>query len=70
MIQHSELEGKIESQDVISNRIAPGEALRIEEVMNRAHEIHRGHGGLIGYDLEDWLQAEHELFERNRREYF
>ena len=42
----------------------------IAGVMNRAHEIHRAHGGLIGYDLEDWLEAEHELFEKNRPEDF
>ena len=42
----------------------------IERVMNRAHKIHRAHGGLIGYDLDDWLEAEHELFEKNRSEHF
>jgi len=42
----------------------------IEGIMNRAHEIHRAHGGLIGYDLEDWLEAEHELFGENRSEDF
>jgi Protein of unknown function (DUF2934) len=42
----------------------------IEGIVNRAHEIHRAHGGLIGYDLEDWLEAEHELFEKNRPEHF
>jgi hypothetical protein len=55
---------------VISSGNAPSEALQIEEVMNRAHEIHLARGGLIGYDLEDWLQAERELFERNRAEHF
>ena len=42
----------------------------IEGIMNRAQMIHRAHGGLIGYDLEDWLEAEHELFENNRPEHF
>jgi hypothetical protein len=42
----------------------------IEKVMNRAQMIHRAHGGLIGYDLQDWLEAEHELFENNRPERF
>ena len=41
------------------------DAIQIERILNRAHEIHRAHGGLFGYDLEDWLQAERELFERN-----
>ncbi|HWO37707.1 MAG TPA: hypothetical protein VNO32_53725 [Candidatus Acidoferrum sp.] len=45
-------------------------SLAIEGIMNRAHEIHRAHGGLIGYYLEDWLEAEHELFEKNRPEHF
>ena len=49
---------------------AASEALRIEEVMIRAHEIHRARGGLIGYDLEDWLQAERELIEKNRSDNF
>ncbi len=70
MIVHNEVIRRTESQEVIPHRNAPSEALQIEEVMNRAHEIHRGHGGLIGYDLEDWLQAEHELFERDRQEHF
>jgi hypothetical protein len=52
----------------MSNR--PPMSLAIEGIMNRAHQIHRAHGGLIGYDLEDWLEAEHELFEKNRPEYF
>jgi hypothetical protein len=70
MILHNELEGQIESPEVISNRNASGEALQIEKVMNRAHKIHRAHGGLIGYDLEDWLQAEREVVERDRPEHF
>lgn len=41
-------------------------AWRIEEVLDRAHEIHRARGGVFGYDLEDWLEAERELAERNR----
>ena len=37
------------------------DAMWIEEILNRAHEIHRAHGGLFAYDLEDWLEAEREL---------
>jgi hypothetical protein len=33
------------------------DALNITEVVRRAHEIHRQHGGLFGYDYEDWVQA-------------
>ena len=61
---------KIEWQDVNFGGDAANEALRIEEVMNRAHQIHRAHGGLIGYDLEDWLQAERELIEKNLPDHF
>jgi hypothetical protein len=70
MILHNEVAAQIELQEAISNRNAVSEALQIEEVVNRAREIHRAHGGLIGYDLEDWVQAEHELVERNRPENF
>jgi hypothetical protein len=54
-----ELEGGVDNGDTAA------EPMKIEMVMYRAHEIHRAHGGLFGYDLEDWLQAERELFERN-----
>jgi len=71
MISHDRISGQIELQNAIfSSGDAVSEALQIEEVMNRAHEIHRAHGGLFGYDLEDWLQAERELFDRNRPDYF
>lgn len=39
----------------------------IERILRRAHEIHRQHGGLFGYDFEDWAQAWSELPERNSR---
>jgi hypothetical protein len=52
--QRFELEDGIFSQDEIN------EGLHIEEILHRAHQIHRDRGGLIGYDLEDWLQAERE----------
>ena len=70
MLLHNKVAGEIELQDAIFSGDAVSEALQIEEVMNRAHEIHRAHGGLFGYDLEDWLQAERELFERNIPEHF
>lgn len=70
MLSHNRVAGQIELQNAIFSGDAIGEALQIEKVMNRAHEIHRAHGGLIGYDLEDWLQAERELFDRNRPDHF
>jgi hypothetical protein len=33
----------------------------IEEIVRRAHRIHREHGGLFGYDFEDWVQAWRDL---------
>jgi hypothetical protein len=54
----------IESQEVIFSEGAVSEALQIEKILNRAYEIHRTRGGLFGYDLEDWLQAQRELAER------
>jgi len=68
MLSHDEVAEKIESQEMIFTEHEVGEALQIEEVLNRAYEIRRAHGGLFGYDLEDWLQAERELAERNRTE--
>ena len=57
-------------QDEIFSANAVSEGLHIEDILNRAHEIHRAHGGLFGYDLEDWLQAERESVERNRPDHF
>jgi hypothetical protein len=33
------------------------DGLHIDEILRRAHQIHREHGGLFGYELEDWNQA-------------
>ncbi len=57
--------GEMELEGGVYNGNTAAEAMQIEKVLNRAHEIHRAHGGLFGYDLEDWLQAERELLERN-----
>lgn len=35
-----------------------------EEIELRAHEIYVERGGTHGQDVEDWLQAEHELLEK------
>jgi hypothetical protein len=66
MPSHDEVAEAFESQEMIFSQHEVDEALQIEEVLNRAYEIRRAHGGLFGYDLEDWLQAERELAERNR----
>ena len=36
-------------------------AFSIEEIVRRAHQIHRQHGGFFGYDFEDWVQAWRDL---------
>lgn len=36
----------------------------LEEIRRRAYEIHIERGGIHGCDLDDWLQAEHELQEK------
>ena len=70
MFSHNRVGGRIELQEVIFDENAVSEAVQIEEVLNRAHEIHRAHGGLIGYDLEDWLQAERELAQKHQSNHF
>ena len=39
---------------------ASGEFM-IEEILRRARQIHREHGGFFGYDFDDWAQAWAEL---------
>ena len=55
-----EVAERIELEEGIFSEDAVREGLRIEEILHRAHQIHRARGGLIGYDLEDWLQAERD----------
>ena len=38
-----------------------------EEVRRRASQIHFERGGIRGYDLDDWLEAEKELTEKLHR---
>jgi hypothetical protein len=70
MLLQAKVAQQIELEDMTYSGDATSDALQIEEVLNRAHQIHRGHGGLFGYDLEDWLEAERELFERSRPGHF
>jgi hypothetical protein len=57
---HSKVSERIGVEDVIFSEDTVSNGLHIEEILRRAHQIHRDKGGLIGYDLEDWLQAERE----------
>src|ERR1700676_603244 len=66
MRSHNEAAEKIQTQELTFNESAVTEALQIEEVLNRAYEIRRARGGLFGYDLEDWLEAEREVAEAHQ----
>ena len=39
-----------------------------EQIAKRAHEKFVARGGQHGYDLEDWLEAEHEVMEEIKAE--
>ena len=39
---------------------------RAAEIERRAYEIFLERGSVHGHDLDDWLQAEHELIEKAR----
>jgi hypothetical protein len=48
---------------IVSRVLRPSD----DEVRRRAFEIHVQRGGLRGYDLDDWLEAEKELTEKRHR---
>lgn len=37
-----------------------------EQIQQRAYEIYSARGGVPGRELDDWLEAEHELYIRTR----
>jgi len=39
-----------------------------EQIRSRAHEIFLQHGSQPGHDLDNWLEAEHELMQLRVRE--
>jgi hypothetical protein len=41
--------------------VSPAQRPSQEEIRRRAFAIHIERGGIRGYDLDDWLQAEKEL---------
>jgi hypothetical protein len=57
-----ELESQTKAR-VVSRLLRP----RDDEVRRRAFEIHVQRGGLRGYDLDDWLEAEKELTQKLHR---
>jgi len=57
-----ELESQTKAR-VVSRVLRPSD----EEVRRRAFKFHVQRGGLGGYDLDDWLEAEKELTEKLHR---
>lgn len=57
MLQESELLDGIELTAVAPAGAETFSALDIEEVMRRARQLHRQHGGIFGYDFDDWALA-------------
>ena len=66
MLGRHKIRSERESQEAHLENLELENARTIENLLHRAHEIHREHGGILGYDLEDWLQAEKELGEEHR----
>ena len=66
MLRCQEIRKEAEPQRADLDGLAVENARTIENLLRRAHEIHRQHGGILSYDLEDWLQAEGELAEEHR----
>jgi len=56
-----------ETRDIPAASLEAIDRLNIDEIIRRAREIHKEHGGVFGYDFEDWLQAWEELPERDTR---
>jgi hypothetical protein len=70
MYRQIDTNDRVDSQDVKTQdtRAAGSQAsdgLKIDEILDRAQEIHRERGGMFGYDFEDWLEAWGELPERD-----
>jgi len=61
------LNDRFETQDIRVADPEVSDGLKIEEILQRAREIHRERGGVFEYDFEDWLQAWRELTERGSR---
>jgi len=61
VLQHNEIRNVDETPGMLAAGFHAQESLKIEEVLRRAREIHRRHGGVFGYDFEDWAEAWREL---------
>jgi hypothetical protein len=70
MLARNKLEGQ-PAADRVANHSERADAFTghpptVDEIQYRAYRIHLDHGGLYGYDLDDWLRAERELTEAHR----
>jgi hypothetical protein len=54
-----------EMRDIPAANPAAMDGPKIDEILRRAQKIHHEHGGVFGYDFEDWLQAWDEVPERD-----
>ena len=67
MLQRNEIRISTGTPQMRATSPEATDVLKIEEILRRAREIHRQHGGMFGYDFEDWVQAWSELPERSSR---
>jgi len=67
MLQPTEIAEPMGTQEANAASVEMREALNIGEVLRRAREIHRRHGGIFGYDFEDWARAWSEVPDQNER---
>ena len=61
MLQRNEIRNSTETPQMRATSPEATDVLKIEEILRRAREIHRQHGGMFGYDFEDWVQAWSDL---------
>jgi hypothetical protein len=57
MLQRNEIRDPMEAPAFGTVAPETRDELDIEKVLRRAREIHRQHGGMFGYNFEDWAQA-------------
>jgi len=61
MVLTSAMPYQSEIADLRSADSKATDTFSIENIVRRAHQIHRQHGGFFGYDFEDWVLAWRDL---------